>query len=141
MVRLCRFNSRIYLFIKTLQYSGKALLSFGLMFSIIFFGFVFLFYFLFISKMQSCATLLDTIQMLFEMTVMKFDTHELVGAAAFLGPFCFSLFIIIVVFICVNMFLSIINQNFRIVRKTVIDNEHEIFSFMLKRFQNWTGKN
>ena len=36
VIRLCRSNSRIYLFIKTLQYSGKALLSSALMFAIVF---------------------------------------------------------------------------------------------------------
>jgi hypothetical protein len=140
MVRLCRSNSRIYLFIKTLQYAGKAILSFGFMFSIVFFSFVCLFYLLFSSKIQSCSTVLETIRMLFEVTLMKFDTQELVGAAAFLGPFCFSLFIIIVVFICMSMFLSIINEGFRFARANVNNNEEEIFSFMFKRFQRWTGK-
>ncbi|CAF0993503.1 unnamed protein product [Adineta steineri] len=71
--------------------------------------------------------------------LMKFDAHELSEASAFLGPFCFSLFIIFVVFICISMFLSIINDNFRRARENVDLYNQQIFSFMLKKFQRWTG--
>ena len=137
-LKLCRFNQQICLFIQTLKYAGKALISFSMMFSIIFMSFLCLFYLLFTSKISSCSTLLGTAQMLFEMTCMKFDVHDLSGAAAFLGPFSFSLFIILVVFICMNMFISIINDSFRRARENLHDNQ-EIFSFMMKKFQRWIG--
>jgi hypothetical protein len=40
LIRLCRFNQRLYLFIKTLQHSGKELISFGIVFSIVFMLFI-----------------------------------------------------------------------------------------------------
>ncbi|CAF1375842.1 unnamed protein product [Adineta ricciae] len=101
LAKLCRHNSRLCLFIHTLQYSAKELLSFSVMFSLVFTSFMCLFYLLFQSKLRECASLLGTAQMLFEMTLMKFNAQELSGAAAFLGPFCFSLFIICVVFVCI----------------------------------------
>ena len=70
LIKLCRFNSRLYLFITTLQYSGKELISFSMMFSIIFTSFVCLFYLLFISKLSTCSTFLQTILMLFQMMSM-----------------------------------------------------------------------
>jgi uncharacterized protein YneF (UPF0154 family) len=76
--------------------------------------------------------------MLFEMTLLKFDSSQLIGAARFLGPFCFSLFIIMVVFICMSMFISIINDSYHLAQQHVNDNP-EIFSFMLKKFLRWTG--
>jgi hypothetical protein len=140
-VRLCRFNQRICLFIQTLQYAGKDLISFGMMFSIIFIAFLTLFYLLFISYIWSCSTLLETSQMLFEMTVMKYNVHDLTEAAPFLGPFCFSLFIFLVVFICLSMFLSIINQSFRRIKENNKKNdEQQIYSFIFDRFLSWTGK-
>jgi hypothetical protein len=48
--------------------------------------------------MWNCASLLYTAQMLFEVTLMKFDASELHEAAPFLGPFCFTLFILLLVF-------------------------------------------
>ena len=137
-IRLCRFNQRLLLFIQTLRYAGRDLISFGMMFSIIFVSFLCLFYLLFISKLSACSSLLGTAQMLFEMTLLKFVVTDLTGAAAFLGPFSFSLFILIVVFICMSMFLSIINDSFRRARNNRQDDQ-QIFSFMCNKFQHWTG--
>jgi len=103
LIRLCRFNQRIYLFIQIFKNAGKELISFSMMFSIIYFAFLCLFfYLLFASKIWTCSNLLQTVQMLFEMTSLRFNTSELTGAASFLGPFCFSLFILLVVFIYVR---------------------------------------
>lgn len=141
LIRLCRFNARIYLFIQTLRQAAKELLSFAMMFSIVFFAFLCLFYFLFQSQLGSCSTLLKTATMLFEMTLMKFDAYQLTEAAAVLGPFCFSLFIIVVVFVCLSMFLSIINDSFRQAQENAKKNYHQqIYSFMFDRFLRWTGK-
>ena len=138
--RLLRFNRRMSMLSSTLHYAAKDLISFSFMFSIVFISFLSLFYLLFLSNISSCSTLLGTAQMLFEITLMKFDAHELTDAAAFLGPFCFSLFILIVVFICMSMFLTIINESFRRAREG-INKEQEIYAFMFQKFQLWTGKN
>ena len=141
-VRLCRYNRRLLYFIETLQHARGHLLSFSMMFSIVFVSFVSLYYLLFSSKLFSCSTLLETSQMLFEMTLMKFDANEISNAAAFLGPFCFSLFVFVVVFVCMSMFLTIINESFRHVRDNAKNNaktDDHIFSFMWMRFQQWSG--
>ncbi|CAF1550598.1 unnamed protein product, partial [Rotaria sordida] len=137
-IYLCRFNQRLLLFSQTLKYAGKQLISFSFMFSIVFISFLCLFYLLFVSNISSCSSLLETLQMLFEMTLMKFDTSQLIEANAFLGPFCFTLFIFLIVFICLSMFLSIINDSFRRARENKFEDQ-EIFSFMLKKFLYWTG--
>ena len=139
LIKLCRFQPRLCLFLHTLQHAGKELLSFAMLFSLVFMSFVCLFYLLFISKLPECATLFGTVQMLFEMTLMKFDAHELSGAAAFLGPFCFSLFIFFVVFVCMSMFLSIIGDHFRHVKENVDEDKQEVFALMWDSFQRWTG--
>ncbi|CAF1415456.1 unnamed protein product [Adineta steineri] len=138
-IKLLRFNQRLCLFIETLKYAKTDLIPFSMMFSIIFIAFLSLFYLLFSGKISSCSSLLDTARMLFEITLMKFDAHELIEASAFLGPFCFSLFVILVIFICMSMFVSIINDSFRLARENVDPNNQQIFSFMLKKFQRWTG--
>ncbi|CAF0947824.1 unnamed protein product [Adineta steineri] len=139
-VRLFRFNQRISLFSETLKYCAKELISFSIMFAIIFISFLSLFYLLFVSKLSSCSSLLATAQMLFEMTLMKFDASEIIGADAFLGPFCFTLFILLVVFVCLSMFFSIIIDSFHHAK----DNQKEdqvMLSFMVKKFLRWTGLN
>ena len=139
LLRLCEYHPCLSLFTTTLRYSIKELISFALMFSIVLLAFLCLFYFLFISKMSTCATLLSTAQMLFEMSLLKFNVNDLQGAAAFLGPFSFSLFIIFVVFIGLSMFLSIINKNFRQARQNITNDGDELLSFMWTKFSRSFG--
>jgi hypothetical protein len=142
-VRLCRFNQRLLLFIKTIQHARKDLLSFTLMFSIIFLSFLCLFSLLFVSKLLTCSTLLETTEMLLQMATIRYNIHPLIDASSFLGPFSFTLFIFSVVFICLRMFISIINDSFRFVRDHVKHRENEdeqIFTFMFQKFQRWIGR-
>ena len=137
-IRLFRSNARISLFIDTLHCATRKRLSFPFMFSIVFFSFMVLFYLLFVSKIVSCATLLGTAQMLFEISLMKFDTSELIGASASVGPLAFTLFIFLVVFVCPSIFLSIINESFRRAQENVTPNVG-MFTFILSRCLLSTG--
>ncbi|CAF1222396.1 unnamed protein product, partial [Adineta steineri] len=139
-IKFIRFNKSLRIFVQTLKYVTKELISFSLMFSIVFMAFLALFYLLFNSSIASCSSLLSTAQMLFETTLMSFDVTDFTGADPFLGPFCFSIFIIIVVFVCLSMFISILNDGFHHVEQNSIEDQ-QIFSYMLKKFLNWTRKN
>ncbi|UJR08983.1 hypothetical protein I4U23_013233 [Adineta vaga] len=141
-LRLCRFHRRLSLFTKTLEHARRDLISFLGMFSFVFMAFLALFYLLFIGKLWSCSTLLHTAQMLFEMMLMKFDAHELQDAAPFLGPFVFSLFILLIVFVCMSMFVTIVNDSFRTVRDIAngMPNEDEVvLEYMIQKFRQWIG--
>lgn len=105
-LKLLRFNKRISMLQSTLAYAAKDLISFTVMFSVLFFAYLGLFYLLFHSKLWACSDPLKTAQMLFEMMLLKFDVSDLYAADMFLGPFCFTLFVIFVVFICMSMVLS-----------------------------------
>jgi hypothetical protein len=136
--RLCRLNHRLSLFGQTLKNVGKELISFTLMFLMIFIAFSCLFYFLFISQIWSCSSLLKTSIMLFEMTLFKFNVEQLIQSEPILGPFCLSLFVVLVVLIFMNVFLSIINESFHRARQ-MKSNDEEMLSYMLKKFLRWTG--
>ena len=138
-LRLGQYNRRLALFSRTLQLAVKELLSFSLMFSIVVVAFLCLFYFLFNSKLHSCATFFQTAQMLSQMALMKFDATELAHSATYLGPLSFSLFILLVVFVCLSMFLSIINESVRRARLNIGEDQDEIFTFIWKKFTRWTG--
>ena len=141
-LRLCRFHRRLSLFSDTIRHASKELVMFSMMFAVVFMAFLTLFYLLFLGTISSCATLLHTAQMLFEMMLMKFDAHELQGAAAFLGPFCFTIFVLVVVFVCMSMFVTIINDSFRFVRDRARNNPSEdqlVMVYMLHQLQRWLG--
>ncbi|UJR27333.1 hypothetical protein I4U23_008626 [Adineta vaga] len=140
-LRLLRFNQRISMLSSTLSYAFKDLLSFTVMFSILYLGYLALFFLLFHSKIWACSDPIKAAQMLFEMMLLKFDVSDLYAADIFLGPFCFTLFVIFVVFICMSMFISIISDAFRLVRNniTLQNNEHEIVGFIFNQVKKWTG--
>jgi hypothetical protein len=141
-LHLCRFNRRVSLLIEALRHAWKDLLSFTAMFFIVFMAYLALFHLLFGSKIWACSTLLNTSQMISEMLVLRFNTSDLMNADAFLGPFCFALFIFLGVFICMSMFISIIIDSFRIVRKNharASNEDEEIFTFMFRKFQRSIG--
>ncbi len=94
--------------------------------------------FLLILPMQSMYLLKLWILFKYGLEEVWFDAYELGGTAEFLGSFCLSLFILIVVFVCMNIFLIIIYQSFRRAWENV-NNDEEIFSFMWNKFQHWTG--
>ena len=60
-----------------------------------------------------------------------------------LGPAYFFFYMLFVVFILLNMFLSILNETFAAVRHDLSQqsNDYEIVDFMLKNLRNWVGKN
>jgi hypothetical protein len=114
------------------------LFHFHLCFHLCLWHFFCLFYLLFLSHISSCSTMLKTAQMLFQMTLLKFNSSQLIQDSRCFGPFCFSLFIFLAVFVCLSMFSTIIIYNIRRARDDV-KNDEEIFSFMLERFRRWTG--
>jgi polycystin 1L2 len=107
---------RINIFSRTFHRAFKDIASFTFMFLLLFSGFVILFYLLFVSKMRSCSSILQTSGMLFQMLLLEFDFNGIRNADAFLGPFVFALFIYFCVFICFTMFIVIILKHFRYVR-------------------------
>jgi hypothetical protein len=142
LLHFCRFNRRLSILCDTLQHATKPLLSFMITFVIIFISFLVLFYLLFVSNIWECSSLLHTSQMLFEMLLLKFNAANLYEANAILGPFCFTLFILFVVFICMNMFISIIIDSFRTVRRDInliSNDDHIMFKYMIRKFQHWIG--
>ena len=142
LLRFCRYNRRLSIFGDALRHAAKDLLSFSFVFSIVFIAFLGLFYLLFSSKIWACSSLLHTAQMLFEMILMKFEASEIHGADRFLGPFCFTLFIFFVVFIGMTMFISILIDSFRTIRihnQITYSENHEMLTFMWKKFARWTG--
>jgi hypothetical protein len=71
--------------------------------------------------------------------LMKFDASRLIDSAAFLGPFSFSLFILIMVFVCLSMFLTIIYDSFHRAQEDMDKTRPDTFSLMCTKFLYRTG--
>ena len=142
ILRLAQYHRRLRLFTDTLRHARKDLLSFMAMFSVVFVAFLLLFYLIFIGTVSSCATLLETASMLFQMILMKFDAHQLADAHPYLGPLSFTLFILVVVFICMSIFITIISESFRCVRdeiKRQSGDDMHLLAYALRKFRHCLG--
>lgn len=71
----------------------------------------------------------------------KFKFDEMIRNQRFFGPLFFFSFVMLMIFILMSMFLSIINAAFRKVRisNEMEENELEMVNFIMSRFLRWTG--
>lgn len=140
-LRLFRFNRRMSLLGSTLKCAAKELLHFGIIFGLVFVGFSHLCYLVFSHELYKFHTFVTTVETLISVMLGKFSYVTLEKANRVLGPMMFFFYSIGVVFILVNMFLSIIVENFKRVKRNndLQSNEYEIVDFMTEHFMNWLG--
>ncbi|KAK2546861.1 Polycystic kidney disease protein 1-like 2, partial [Acropora cervicornis] len=142
MFRLLRFNRRMSMLQQVLKRCIGQLVSFMFMFALAFLAFALLASLVFGQSMEgfgtffkSCASLMDTL-------LGKFTLKEMLQANRIIGPIFFCSYTVFVVFILINMFVSIINDAFTEVRSDVEkqSNEYEIVDFMIHRLKENIGK-
>lgn len=142
MFRLLRFNRRMSMLQQVLKRCFGQLLSFMVMFAFAFLAFALLASLVFGQSMEgfgtfwrSCASLMDTL-------LGKFTLRAMVKANRIIGPIFFYSYTVSMVFILLNMFISIINDAFTEVRSDVEkqSNDYEIVDFMVHRLKENIGK-
>lgn len=143
LLRFARLNRRLSLFNRTLRHASTKLLGFTLMFSILVFAFIALFYLLFSTEVESCATLLSTTYTLFDMFLLKFDTADFKSADPLLGPLVFASFIFILVFIGCTMFISLILDGLHLALKesnATENHDEELLTLFFEKVKRWIRK-
>ncbi|XP_059156486.1 polycystin-1-like protein 2 [Physella acuta] len=140
-LKLLRFNRKISMLSSILQHSAKGLLHFGLIFTIVFMAFTQLFYLTFMHIDIGYASFISAVVTTVLMMMGKFDIYSMIMTEPYLSQIFVLLYVIVVSFIIVNIFVSILNETFSAVREDVSKqgNEFEIVDFMLQRFKKWTG--
>jgi hypothetical protein len=93
------------------------LAGFGILSGVMWFGFVQVFYLLLVDKMYVFSTLLSSVQTSFEMILGRFQIDPLVRAHSTLGPLLYGLYNLIVVFVFLNIFISIVDSTFVMVKR------------------------
>ena len=118
------FNRTMRHFSTTLQRCSKDILSFAVMFFIVFFAFAQLGLLLFGTTLEDFSSFTDSTYTLFRIILGDFDFLALERASKILGPTFFIIYIFAVFFILLNMFLAIINDTYTGV-KSEMDAEEE----------------
>ncbi|XP_048576191.1 uncharacterized protein LOC5508455 [Nematostella vectensis] len=141
-LRLLRFNRKMALLSSTLKAAAKPLFYFFVYFSVIFFAYAQFGFVVFGISMDSYASFQGTMASLMGLTLGDFDFDELKQANRLFGPMFFFSYVLVVLFILMNVFLSIIVETFNEVNSDVSKqaNDHEIMSFMMHTVKQNIGK-
>jgi len=142
LIKVLRFNKKISLLARTLKHCGRKLATFSIIFMIVFFSFVQFFNIILMQDMYQFVTFIRSLETCFAMMLGRFDFQKMTRSN-FLSPIFFILFMVVNMFILLNMLLSIVIESFTTLKNDAANqrNEYEIINFMLGRFKSWTGKN
>ena len=138
-LKLLRFNNKMLLMFKTVQYASKDLKYFTISFALVFLAFAQLSYLLFSQHIEGYSNFIRTIESLFNLMLGKFDFYAIISANKTLGPMFFMSFVFVMVYILINMFISIIIESFASVQDMMRyqRNQYELIHFLKLRFKGF----
>lgn len=139
-LRILRFNRRVGLLTKTVGIIGGPMASFGVLFIVVFMGYVSFTHCIYVDKLAGYSSIMLTFVSLTEMFMGSFDIHELIDQAPFFGPIMFFSYIVLIQMILMNMFIGIICDAFASVREESDEEEEtDMMSFLSQRMKKFTG--
>ena len=137
LLKLIRFNHRIYQFTKTLSTAAPPLMSFMIVFSIFYVAYSILFYAMFGAILPEYRSFLFTIETLFNTVMGAFDFEVIRENNRILGPIIFFSFMMIMVMILLNVFLTILMDSYAEVQEDeqLTSEDSEVVEMIIKRFK------
>ena len=125
----------------TLKLSARELLAFSLVFGIALVSFVGSGYLIFGANVRGFKSILTGFETLLSFSLGSFHFTGIIEEYRIIGPLYFFLFFTLVVFVLMNMFITILNESFTVVHKNVTrqKNEYEIVEFVCRRLKQWIG--
>ena len=117
-IKLLRFNKKVIIFVLAFKSSLKELASFLLIFFIFWLAFVQVIYLIFNDKSIQFATIVSCMETLFQLILGKFQVASMISANAFFGSLSYILYNIMVVFLLINMLVSILTDNYNLIRSS-----------------------
>lgn len=116
LLKLFRFYKKMYTLALTLKHCIKELLGFGVMFTFVWVAFVQMLYLYFYDKLESYWNPLNAFTTSFECLVGKFDKNLKLSENYLLGPIIFVIYPIVMAFMMINIFITIVCESFKEVR-------------------------
>ena len=115
-LKLLRFNRNIEMVGETLKLCFNELISFSLVFFLIWIAFVQLMYLIFDSTIVGYSSFVKSMATAFAMMLGKLDGEQIIQAQFILGPMIMASFYSMVIIFALNVFISIIVDAFEVVR-------------------------
>ena len=124
-LNLLRFSKSVLVFMVTMKMIVRELLSFTFLFMIVYLAFVQLFYLTLSESSLGFSTFISTMETCFAIMLGKFQLNPILETSPRLGPLYFSIFNVVIIFILLNIFLSIVSDGFAKVRSELGSLERE----------------
>lgn len=115
--KLLRFSPRLSLFAATIKCAIRELTGFGMLFAIVWLSMVQVFYLYFFDKIAVFSTIIKSMETCFQIMLGKFHVEPLMRASKIFGPIFFILYNFTIVFIFINLLISIVNETFMMVKR------------------------
>lgn len=140
-LRLLRFNRRMSLLTRTVKACGQPLLSFFIMFMVIFLAYVQFAIIVFGQNDENYSSFTKCLSTMMTLTLGGFDFNALMANNRVFGPIFFFTYMVYVFNILVNVFLSIINDTLAEVKSDVDlqPNDYEIVDFVMHQIKMIVG--
>jgi polycystin 1L2 len=117
LMKILELNVRLSLLASLVKCCFSDFVSFGVMFLISWMAFVQIFYLVYNDKVRSFSSILKSMQTCFEILLGKFDSVPMMQAHNTVGIITFVIYHFIILFIMVNLFVSIVIDNFLTVKR------------------------
>lgn len=140
-LRLLRFNRKISVLSSSIKASARKLVSFMVMFLVIFLAYCFLVLLVFGAVLKDYRSIVRCMVSMMAMILGNFEYYDLVEVHPIIGPAVFFSFMVIFQFVIMNMFIGILCDSFEEVRADAVKqcNEYEILEFMTNRVKAFLG--
>jgi polycystin 1L2 len=124
-LKLLRFNTRITIFMIAFKKCFHELVGFMFIFLLTWMSFAQAFYLLFNDKLISNSTIVKTMETCFEILLGKFQSDQILKFHPFLGTLTFTVYNIVMVFLLINIFVTILSDGLSKIRHGTNQDECE----------------
>jgi hypothetical protein len=128
-LKIFSFNKEISYLASTLSNCRSELLSFGFIFLIVWIGFVQLFYLFFQHIIFEFSPIMRAMTTCFQIMLGKFQVQTLLEANPVFGSIFYFLYNSFTIFILLTVFISIINDSFKVIREKTRSQKYETLDY------------
>jgi len=132
-IKTLRFNKRVIVYVHAFKQSFNELISFVVILIIIWMGFVQAFYVLMNAENKEFASIYKSMESCFQIILGKFNSDAFVDSKSFLSEPMFVTYNVIILFIMVNLMVSILVNGFDLARNDndLSQGDVDIFSYIV----------
>ena len=134
-IKILRFNKRVVVFLQAFKTSIGELSSFAVVFLITWLSFVQVFYLILNNETLQFSSFQKSMATCFQIILGKFNTESFIASKSSLTPFLFVAYNVIITFVLINIFVSILISNFDLARlDNQLDREDpEMFNYLKEK--------